>query len=520
MIWHIFKKDWKLTWLLVLVVALLNLLAHITEYKIGHFGGNPALGPLLQLLRRFQYLGSILLIASIVHQDPMPGVRQDWLVRPIRRRDLLLEKLIFVLLLVQGPMFAMDILRALLEGFSLHQSFEASISRAFFLLFAFYVPALAFASLTTNFTEAIVAGLAVFVGGAAFGLLLNTFVFGGQRPQLPVEWSGLVWINEAERALLALTLGAAILGLQYFRRNVVLSRWLFACGVVLWIGTLLTPWQPAFAVQERLSPKRGLASSLQMIFEPAAGRLPSIIGTKLDEQRPPRDSGDVLVGVPLHVTGWPSDTMLKADNSDVRIMGENGKWLTIGAGEDLELGNDEVASREKSVYHVIRIPAAMYERFKGNPVQMEIAYSLTLMGLSHSFAIPALHGDERITDIGWCKTRVNDARTSIQLSCLHAGIGPNCGSVFLENTLTGQRNPVRTACTTNYSPWVDTIDGDAVIRMGMIVPFRDASGLAHYPVDGSQLADARVVARLYRPLDHFSRRVLIPSIRLSDWTTQ
>jgi hypothetical protein len=169
---------------------------------------------------------------------------------------------------------------------------------------------------------------------------------------------------------------------------------------------------------------------------------------------------------------------------------------------------------------VIRIPTAVYERFKDTSVQMEISYSLTLMGLSHSFAIPALRGDERIPDIGWCKTRVNDARTSIQLACLHPGLGPNCASVFLENTSNGQHNPVRAACSPNYSPLVNTIDGDAVIRMVMIVPFRDASGLAHYPVDGSQLADTRMVARLYSPVDHFSRRVLISSIRLSDWVTQ
>jgi len=59
-----------------------------------------------------------------------------------------------------------------------------------------------------------------------------------------------------------------------------------------------------------------------------------------------------------------------------------------------------------------------------------------------------------------------------------------------------------------------------VTRFTMTVPFRDTSGLAHYPVDGSQLADARVVMRLYNPVDHFSRRVVIPSIRLSDWVTQ
>jgi hypothetical protein len=228
----------------------------------------------------------------------------------------------------------------------------------------------------------------------------------------------------------------------------------------------------------------------------------------------------VLIGIPLRVTGWPDDTMLKADRSEVRIMTQDRKWLTVGAGEDLELRNDEPGGREKSVHHIIRIPAGLYERFKDTPVQMEIIYSLTLMSLSHSFAVPALHADERIADVGWCKTRVNDARTSIQLSCLHPGLGPNCGSAFLENTSSGQSNPLRAACTPNYSPLLNTVDGDAVIRMGMTVPFRDPSGLSHYPVDGSQLADARVVARLYSPVDHFSRRVLISSIRLSDWVTQ
>jgi hypothetical protein len=521
MIWHIFKKDWKLTWPLVLGVAFLNLLAHITQYKMGHFGGNPALGPLLHLLRWSQYIGSILVIAAVVHQDPTPGVRQDWLVRPIKRSDLLLEKLVFVLLLVQGPMLATDILRALLEGFSFHQSLPASFSRALVLLFALYLPALAFASLTKNFTEAIVAGVVAFLGGACFSLLLFTLVFGGQQPRFWVEWSGLAWINQSERGLLGLTVGVAILGLQYFRRNTLLSRWLFGGGVLLWVATLVTPWQPAFAVQERLSTNRGAAKSLELAFDASAGKLASIIGTNLDERRlPPRDSGDMLVGLPLHVTGWPDDTMLKADRSEMGIMGDNGKWLSIGQGEDLELRNEGPGNGTRTVHHLIRIPADLYVRFKDTPVQMEIRYSLTLLRLSHSFAIPALHGDQRMVDIGWCKTRTNDARTSVQLSCLQPGLVPNCGTVFLENPASGQRNPVRSACGMHYSPFVDTIDGDAVTHFAMTVPFRDTSGLAHYPVDGSQLADARVVMRLYNPVDHFSRRVVIPSIRLSDWVTQ
>jgi hypothetical protein len=45
----------------------------------------------------------------------VPGVSQDWLVRPIRRGDLLRAKLIFVVLVVEGPALLAD-LRAWTRG--------------------------------------------------------------------------------------------------------------------------------------------------------------------------------------------------------------------------------------------------------------------------------------------------------------------------------------------------------------------------------------------------------------------
>ena len=45
-----------------------------------------------------------------------------------------------------------------------------------------------------------------------------------------------------------------------------------------------------------------------------------------------------------------------------------------------------------------------------------------------------------------------------------------------------------------------------------------ANALAKYPVDGSQLQDARAVIRVYRAAEHFTRTLVIPDIRLSDWS--
>jgi hypothetical protein len=150
---------------------------------------------------------------------------------------------------------------------------------------------------------------------------------------------------------------------------------------------------------------------------------------------------------------------------------------------------------------------------------LEIDYSLTLMKLTGAYGIPAIEGDRRTPELGWCKTRVNDERTAVQLRCVQPGNRPSCSTSFLENSSTGQRNPVRSVCAPNYSPYVGGFL-DAMSRSGINLPFRDSTGLAHYPVNGSQLRDTRMVVRVYRPEDHFTRRVTAPSIRLGEWVVR
>jgi len=58
---------------------------------------------------------------------------------------------------------------------------------------------------------------------------------------------------------------------------------------------------------------------------------------------------------------------------------------------------------------------------------------------------------------------------------------------------------------------------DVVNRSVLSLPFRDRSGLAHYPVDSAAIERARIVVTAYDPVEHFRRIVVIPSIRLADW---
>ena len=87
----------------------------------------------------------------------------------------------------------------------------------------------------------------------------------------------------------------------------------------------------------------------------------------------------------------------------------------------------------------------------------------------------------------------------------------------LQNPANGERNPEKRYCDPDYAPYAAHFYPDATSQWGGGIPFRDVQNLARYAVDGSQLAAAQVWLKSYRPEAHFTRRLVIPEIRLRDW---
>jgi len=221
--------------------------------------------------------------------------------------------------------------------------------------------------------------------------------------------------------------------------------------------------------------------------------------------------------LPLQVGGIQHDAFLLTDQVEVRLIGQGGKVAFHGRGESLEFANE---GPNKAKYQEIQVPTSVYRDVKDQPVRAELDYSLTLFGLRESYSIPALGGDERMPGFGWCETKMNEGETVVELRCMQPGKGPTCATLFLENETTRQRNPDRSSCHGEYSPYSGWYFGDNMAHFGANIPFRDASGLAKYPVDGPQLPDSRVVIRVYEPEDHFTRSLVIPQIKLKDWEAQ
>jgi hypothetical protein len=457
----------------------------------------------------------------VVHQDPLPGIRQDWLVRPIPRRDLFFAKLLFVLLFVQGPWWLVDLLQGVANGFGVGQSAATATSAAANVLVHVSIPVLAFAALTATMTETLIGAVGVLAVLVAF-----LVVPGVTHVPDPTGLTGLAWVADLTLLFLA---GVLVLTLQYGRRQTTEARALFAVAVIAgqFVGYL--PFATAFRLQQAVTASSGDERRIAVAFAPEAGRYRLAPGQGVDdivekpgvgavdvaeENQRRRAEGARTVFLPIHVSGLIMNSRLFADRADVRVFDRSGDVIHHGVGNDLEI---RPTGTDSGVHQGIRIPGTVYARLHGEPVDVQIDYSFTLFLKDMTYSVPARGGDQQMPGVGRCATRIDDPGVRVLFQCINAGERPQCLAVQLEHTPTGARNPEVSMCVPDYSPVPGHTFPDAYTRFNARLPFYDPSGGVRYPVGGPQLADARVLVSHFEPTMHFGRTVTAKAIRLQDW---
>ncbi len=520
MIWHIFKKDAILLWPMAALVAALRVCAAIPQYLIDQGRGTFQLTILSDLLSVLALLGVAVVVVVTMHQDPIPGARQDWLIRPIRRRDLALAKLLFVLLMVQLPAWLVDVGVALVDGFGLPAAGAAAAARNFRIFCEFALPALMIGVITRTFVEAFIvaaAGVVIYVGVFQVFLVLLLGIKG------TVMTSGASWIFTAALDGAALIGAAVLLTLQYSGRRTALARWLVGAGGALVICVNFVPWPLAFSLQTALSPQPGTAQAIAVAFDQGAGRY----------RLPPGAAPAVTsaLHLPLRFTDLPVDSSVLLDRADVRIMGLDGATLYQGTSSISVDGRGSIFDAffevrvnrgdgpVHSLYQRIYLPTEVYGRLANRPVRLAIDYSLTLFGPAGTYSLAAVGAHQFLPSLGLCGTRIDAEGDDVQGSCISTAKQPSCFTTYLEYSPTGLRNPEAHVCQPDYTPAVmGSIWPDALFRTGGEVHFFDRTGMVRYPVDGAKLAAAKLVIETYDARDHFTRHVDTPVVRLSDLT--
>jgi hypothetical protein len=521
MIWHFFKKDWNLLWPFVAIVAAAHVINAVLWLMLGYFGEPREIMPIANIFPAAVFLGIGALIVTAVHQDALPGDRQDWLVRPIRRRDLILEKFLFVLVAVQGPMFLVDTVHCLATGFSIPDSLTAATSRNIYLLLIFSLPVLGLAAVTSTFVEAVGGFLAICLIVVLIRIGVIAALVTPVTPSFATMSSG--WVLLELWSAVALATAAVVIPLQYFRRATMLSRAIALGGVLLLPVSALITWAPAFAFQQWLSADPAAAKAVVIAFDPNLGKL---------ALRPGAANLADSVWLPLQVSGLESESIMLNDRAAVRIIARDGtilyRGLTTGARpaasgvgpvsiDDFPVRT--IAGGQVRTHQLIALPHRIYELVRGQPVRVELDYSLSLFHIGASDTIAALNGDKGIANLGLCKTKIDDDGDEIEIGCKN--LSPvTCGTFALKNIINGQQNPPTRFCNKYYPPITAHFIPNAMLNFGVDLHFRDPQGLAKYPVDSSQLANAQVLIKTYGPIAHFTRHLTIPEVRLGDWQAE
>src|ERR1700760_1306542 len=199
MAWHIFRKDWRLMWPLAAGVALLQVLIVGAMRHSEPFPMPQWLSGAAALLTFGLAIAMTLLILLTIQQESIASINQDWLTRPIKRRDLLLGKLLTLALLIHGPIVFVNILQGLAEGFSLGPVLQATLDSNFEVALCYTLPVMAISAMTRSVVEAIIFGLVVLVVAVSLGFVSS-----------PTAGTGLKWIwrSLAHGELLMMTLAA------------------------------------------------------------------------------------------------------------------------------------------------------------------------------------------------------------------------------------------------------------------------------------------------------------------------
>jgi hypothetical protein len=506
--WHIVRKDLRLLWPLVALVAIAQVVNVILQTALGHFGEPPALAVVGQAFPYVVWIAMVLLIAAAVHQDVLPGVTQDWLVRPIRRRDLLHAKLLFVLITGHVPMFLADVAHSAAEGFSFEDGVRAAVVHAVLVVVVLDVPVFAIATLTRNTTEVLVSFVVMWL---VVLLVVGVGVAVHQGAPPPFASTGMQWMTPVFWSLVAFVAALAVVPLQYFRRATKQGRMVVASALLVAPTLSFSSWDAAFSVQQWLSPKPDLARTIAVGFDPRSAR-------------PFGDGAEVVTNtalLPLLISGAEPDSIVASDRTVIRLIDGNGELIfagttTGGQPRDdfhVRVGSEsEIRTRQRIV-----LPEKIYRLARSTSVRAELDYSLTLFQHDAATAIGATNGSARSKEFGWCRTQIDQDGDDVEVGCLALGGRPQCIGAMLENAVTGDRNPERLSCVPDYIPFSAHVFPDTLSRFSGGVKFRDPHGLTRFPVDGSQLAVARVRLTSYRPVAHFTRHVVIPELQPADW---
>ncbi len=526
MVMHIFRKDLRLLWPFVAGAGLLQLVRLVIGLGLG-------IAPEMGSTGHYGYWGiacalaSQLVIVLAVQQESLVGTRQDWLVRPVVRAQVLLAKLLFVVVAVQAPVFVFDLVLALNHGAPAMTAVTAALFNGLEQIVTIDLIAFVTAAVTENLQQAIIFLLAIFIvkiSAPELSRLLPEEFYSYRRP-------AIAWVPAMIMGLVTLSAACMIAPLQYFRRKTAVSRALWVAAIALLAVINFLPWDTAFAVDSLLLPSDGPASAISIAYGTGIGR-------KISPRPVPPD--DSTIYLPVHIANLPAHSIVRIGNYRLSISDNNGQviyradmanyfpmWERVGPRPtvpDQMFGmaaqNPQNHPLALDFYQSAVLPRQFLQLWKNRQVRLNVVYSIGLFQRGGVKTIPAAEGSQYLPGYGQCASPPHEflGRPQFGVWCYAAAQAPHCQTDSVENQA-GQRNPEESWCFPDFTPsWAKLT---APLEPGrQVVWYSYFDNSENFPVKSDQAGQSRFVLTAYEPEAYFTREYHSPEIRLANLTQQ
>ena len=153
-----------------------------------------------------------------------------------------------------------------------------------------------------------------------------------------------------------------------------------------------------------------------------------------------RRDGQLLLRLPIRLSGLPPDSILKSDWVMESLTGPDGKKNVLRT--DPRDWTDTTSASNGSGHTDFLVPDDLYTKFQDEPVRLEVDCSVTLLRLKEAHAIPVIgnrvapgnlwNKPLMVPGVGQCGTAVNAAGTTVSVHCTAPDTTPSCMTLFLE----------------------------------------------------------------------------------------
>ena len=373
------------------------------------------------------------LVMSVFQLDSPASLTDDWLCRPVPKRELLAAKFLLVLSAVYLPRAIGTLVADLILGFPVAEAvLDAVLLQDKVLVFA--LPILVFAAIITR---TLVQGF-----GVLFAIFVCVFVLPTPflRPPGPLTPgirdamldSGMQWLATTPARLASLVLVAIGFWLVYWRRRLAPARVLMALTVCvtllfLLLPMTLMPWTTTFAIQTAFSPAPAADTALISLRNPRAcfpAARRADLSTDTVFVATARRNGIRLWGNEELRDAGP-DSVAFLTNIEPRGLPLDWRVILNYVQADYSAGGAKLYSLRPAHYfggslaHAWMLPEVAVQRLRRVQPELMLTYSLTLLK-PREYQVPADGKRHALPGLGSCSASVDEAGNRIDVDCFTA----------------------------------------------------------------------------------------------------